>query len=93
MATARTPEQIRTELDAERTELAEAVEQLRGELGEATNITGKLKANLPIAAGAAASAGFMFAGGFGATMHYLARRGRGNAEMRRVGRRSIRNHG
>jgi hypothetical protein len=93
MATTRTPEQIRTELDAERTELAEAVEQLRDELGEATNITGKLKANLPIATSAAASAGFVFAGGLGATMRYLARRGRESEKKRRIGRRPIRSHG
>jgi shikimate kinase len=92
MATARTPEQIRSELDTERTELAEAVEQLRGELGEAANITGRLKSKLPIAAGAAASVGFVLAGGVGATMRYFARRGRDSEEKLRFGRWSIRNH-
>jgi hypothetical protein len=52
------------------------VEELRGSLGRATDITGKLKAKLPLAAGAAASAGFVLAGGVGATMRYFARRGR-----------------
>jgi shikimate kinase len=92
MATVRTPEQIRSELDAERAELAEAVEQLRGELGEAANITGKLQSKLPVAAGAAASAGFVLAGGLGATMRFFARRGREGEEKLRVGRWSIRNH-
>ena len=91
MAAARTPEQIRSELDAERTELAEAVEHLRGELGQAADITGKLKSKLPVVAGAAASLGFVFAGGVGATMRYFARRGRESDEKLRVGRWSIRN--
>jgi uncharacterized protein involved in propanediol utilization len=90
MAAPRTPEQIRSELDAQRTELAEAVDQLRGELGEATNITGKLKSKLPVVAGAAASVGFVLAGGVGATMRYFARRGRESDEKLRVGRWSIR---
>ena len=91
MPAARTPEQIRSELDAERTELASAVEHLRGELGQAADITGKLKSKLPVAAGAAASVGFVLAGGVGATMRYFARRGRESDEKLRVGRWSIRN--
>jgi shikimate kinase len=90
MAAARTPEQIRGELDAERAELAEAVEHLRGELGDATNITGKLKSRLPVVAGAAASVGFVLAGGVGATFRYFARRGRESDEKLRVGRWSVR---
>lgn len=66
MPVARTPEQIRSELDAERAELADAVEQLRG----------KLKPRLPVVAGAVASVGFVLAGGVGATVRYVARRGR-----------------
>ena len=57
MPAARTPEQIRDELATERTELAEAVDHLRGELDAAANITGKLKSKLPAVAGAAASVG------------------------------------
>jgi hypothetical protein len=91
MAAPRTPEQIRSELDAQRAELAEAVDQLRGELGEAANISGKLKSKLPVVAGAAASVGFVLAGGVGATMRYFARRGRESDEKLRVGRWSIRN--
>ena len=88
--TPRTPERIRSELDAERNGLAQAVEHLRGELGEATDVTGKLKSKLPAVAGAAAAAGFVFAGGVGATMRYFARRGRESDEKLRVGRWSIR---
>jgi hypothetical protein len=90
-STPRTTERIRSELDAERTGLADAVEYLRGELGEATDITGKLKSKLPVVAGAAASVGFVLAGGVGATMRYFARRGRDSDETLRVGRWSIRN--
>ena len=85
----RTPEQVRADIEAEREQLADAVEHLRGSVDEATNITGKLKAKLPIVAGAAASAGFVLAGGVGATMRYFARRGREGNERVRVGRWSV----
>jgi hypothetical protein len=85
----RTPEQIRREIEQEREQLATAVEQLRGELGEATDITGKLRAKLPVVAVGAVSAGFVLAGGIGATMRYFARRGREGHEKVRVGRFSI----
>ncbi|MDP9283963.1 MAG: hypothetical protein M3P41_03245 [Actinomycetota bacterium] len=86
----RTPEQVRKDIDAEREQLAGAVEHLRGELGEAANVTGKLKAKLPAAAGGAAAVGFVLAGGIGATMRYFARRGRDGHEKARVGRWSVR---
>jgi hypothetical protein len=89
MPAARTPEQIRSELNSERQELAGAVEQLRGELGAAANISGKLKSKLPIVAAGAASLGFVLAGGVGATFRYFARRGREGDEKLRVGRWSI----
>ncbi|HVU76673.1 MAG TPA: hypothetical protein VHC67_03760 [Gaiellaceae bacterium] len=73
---ARTESQVRSEIEREREQLADAVEHLRTSLGEAADISGKLKAKLPLVAGAAASAGFVVAGGIGATMRYLARRGR-----------------
>ena len=56
------------------------LEHLRDELGEATDLTGKLKSKLPIVAGGAASVGFVLAGGVGATMRYFARRGREGTE-------------
>jgi hypothetical protein len=90
-ATPRTPAQIRTELSAEREQLAGAVEQLRDELGEATNITPKLQSKLPVIAAGAASVGFVLAGGIGATFRYFARRGREREreELLRIGRWSI----
>ena len=80
MATAsvngRTPDTVRREIEAERVQLATAVEQLREGLGEATNVSAKLRSNLPVVAAGALGAGFFFAGGIGATMRFLARKGR-----------------
>ena len=85
----RTAEQVRKEIEAEREQLATADEQLRGELGEATDISGKLRAKLPVVAVGAMSAGFVLAGGIGATMRYFARRGREGKEKARFGRFSF----
>lgn len=73
---ARTEAQVRTDIDAERERLATALNDLRGSISRAADIGGKLKSRLPIVAGAAASAGFVLAGGIGATGRYFARRGR-----------------
>jgi hypothetical protein len=86
---ARTEEQVRRDINSQREQLASAVDELRGSLGEATDIGGKLKEKLPIVAGAAASAGFVLAGGVGATARYFARRGREGHERVRVGRFSL----
>jgi hypothetical protein len=72
----RTPDTVRREIERERNELAVAVEQLREGLGEATNVSAKLRAHLPVVAAGALGAGFFFAGGIGATMRFLARKGR-----------------
>lgn len=88
-AKTRTQAEIRADIETEREQLAHAVEHLRDSLGEATNITGKLKAKLPVVAGAAASVGFVLAGGVGATARYFARRGREKHERVRVGRWSL----
>ena len=72
----RTEAQVRSDIGREREELAGAVEHLRGSLGEATDSAGKLQSQLPVVAAGAASAGFVLAGGIGATMRYFARRGR-----------------
>jgi hypothetical protein len=72
----RTEEQVRSDIEREREELAGAVEHLRSSLGDAADISGKLKAKLPVVAAGAASVGFVLAGGVGATMRYFARRGR-----------------
>jgi hypothetical protein len=81
--------QLRRELSAEREQLADAVDELRAELGDATNIGGKLRANLPAAATGALSLGFVAAGGIGATMRLIMRRGREGREKAKVGRFSL----
>jgi len=81
----RSAEDVRRDIAAERDQLASAVDDLRSGLGEATDVAGKLRANLPVAAAGAVSAGFVLAGGIGATMRYLARRGREGDEKARFG--------
>jgi hypothetical protein len=68
----RTPDQIQRELAAERESLSAAVDNLR----EEANVGRKLKAKLPVAAAGALGAGFFLAGGIGATVRLLFRRGR-----------------
>ena len=72
----RTPETVRREIEAERRQLATAVEQLRDGLGEATDVAAKLRSRLPAVAAGALGAGFFLAGGIGATMRLVARKGR-----------------
>jgi hypothetical protein len=82
---ARSPEDVRRAIASERDQLADAVEDLRAGLGEATDVTGKLRARMPIVAAGALSAGFVLAGGVGATMRLLFRRGREGREKARFG--------
>jgi hypothetical protein len=82
----RTTEDVRRDLEAEREQLASAAESLRDTLGEATDITGKLRAKLPVVAAGALGAGFIVAGGVGATARLIFRRGREGEEKARVGR-------
>lgn len=86
---ARTTDQVRKDIDSEREQLASALDDLRGSIGEAADIGGRLKAKLPLVAGAAASMGFVLAGGIGATGRYFARRGREGNERVRVGKLSL----
>ena len=86
----RTEQQVRRDIEAERDQLAGAVEDLRGGLAEVTDIGARLRAKLPVVAVGAVGAGFVLAGGIGATMRYAARRGREGDEKAHVGRRSIR---
>ena len=81
----RTPEQIRSEIAAAREGLAASVDSLR----EAADVTPKLREKLPVLAAGALGAGFFLAGGIGATMRLLARRGREGHERARLGRFSI----
>ena len=85
MAAARSTEDVRREIRQEREELAKAVEALRDDLGEATDVAGKLRAKLPVVAAGALGLGFVAAGGIGATMRLIMRRGREGNEKARVG--------
>ena len=85
----RTPAQVRRDIEAEREQLAEAVEDLRGGLAKVTDISGKLRSNLPLVAAGALGAGFFLAGGIGATMRLLARRGREGTTKAKLGPFSV----
>jgi hypothetical protein len=85
----RTPEEIRRELESEREQLAQAVDTLRGQVNEITDVSSKLEKNLPAFAAGALGVGFVLAGGIGATMRLLVRRGREGDEKARFGRFSL----
>jgi hypothetical protein len=63
MAAQRTPDQVRADIQAEREQLAQAVEHLRGSLA----VTAKLKRKLPLVTAAAS---------LGLVLRHFARRGR-----------------
>jgi hypothetical protein len=85
----RTTDQVRRELESERERLAQAVDSLRAEVKEATDLRAKMRGNLPIVAAGALGAGFFLAGGIGATMRLAFRRGREGKEQARFGRFSF----
>ena len=78
----RSPEQIRREIETERERLAAAVDHLR----DGASVTGALRAKLPVFAAAALGAGFVLAGGVGATMRLLMRKSREGETKARFGR-------
>ena len=77
----RKPEDVRREIATEREQLADAVEDLRAGI----DVTGKVREKLPVVAASALGAGFVLAGGIGATMRLLARRSREGRQKARVG--------
>ena len=81
----RTADQVRRDIEAERGQLADAVEDLRAGM----NLSGVLRSKLPIVAAGALGAGFVLAGGIGATMRLLMRRSREGATKARLGRFSL----
>jgi hypothetical protein len=81
----RRPEDVRRDIAVEREQLVDAVEDLRSGIGEAANIGGKLRERLPVVAAGALGAGFVIAGGIGATMRLLFRRGREGRTKARMG--------
>jgi hypothetical protein len=80
-ADTRTPEQIRHEIEAERERLAQAVDSLR----HGVNVTGALRAKLPVIAAGALGAGFVLAGGIGATARLFMRKSREGETKARFG--------
>jgi hypothetical protein len=82
MAGKRTMQEVRREIESEREQLATAVEDLR----EAADLTAIVRGKLPALAAGAAGAGFFLAGGVGATMRLLARRGREGRTKAKAGR-------
>jgi len=70
----RTPDQVRVEIESEREQLAGAADHLHDDIREATDIGGKVRAKLPVVAAGALAAGFVIAGGIGATMRLIGRR-------------------
>jgi hypothetical protein len=81
----RTTDQVRRELESERERLAQAVDSLRAEVKDATDLSAKVRGNLPVVAAGALGAGFFLAGGIGATMRLVFRRGREGQEKARFG--------
>ena len=78
-------ESVRREIESERQKLADAVDELRG----AADVTAIVREKLPAIAVGAAGAGFFLAGGVGATMRLLARRGREGRKVAKAGRFSL----
>jgi hypothetical protein len=85
----RTAADVRRDIESERAQLADAVDDLRAGLGKATDIGAKLRDNLPLVAAGALGAGFFVAGGIGATMRLLARRGREGKTRAKLGSFSL----
>jgi hypothetical protein len=81
----RNPEEVRRDIAVEREQLADAVDDLRAGIGEAANVGAKLRERLPVVAAGALGAGFVIAGGIGATMRLLFRRGREGKTKARLG--------
>jgi hypothetical protein len=82
----RTVADVRRDIESERDQLAEAADSLRDSLSEATDVRGKLAANLPAAAIGALGLGFVLAGGVGATARLVFSRGREGDTKAQVGR-------
>ncbi len=80
---------VRRDIAAQRDQLVAALDALRPQLREATDVPAKLRANLPAVAAAALGAGFVLAGGIGATVRLVFRRGREGQEVGRLGRFSV----
>jgi len=86
MAAEKQDAKLREEIRTERAALADAVDDLRSAIGRAADVSGKLRAKLPVAAAGALGLGFLKAGGIGATARLLMRRGREGDVKAKAGR-------
>jgi hypothetical protein len=77
---------VRREIETEREQLAGAADTLRESISEATDVSGRLRANLPAVAVGALGIGFLLAGGVGATARLIFRRGREGETKAALGR-------
>jgi hypothetical protein len=82
MAKTTPTDEVRRQIEAEREKLADAVDGLK----DAADVTAIVRSKLPVIAAGAAGAGFFLAGGVGATMRFLARRGREGHTKAKAGR-------
>jgi hypothetical protein len=78
--------ELRRKIEDERNALATSVDSLRSEISEATNVSAKLRRNLPAAVGGALAAGFVLGGGIGATVRFVFRKGREGETKAKAGR-------
>ena len=81
----RTSADVRRDIETERDQLATAVDDLKAGM----DVTAKLRSKLPIIAAGALAGGFFIAGGIGATMRLLARRGREGTTKAKAGRFAV----
>jgi hypothetical protein len=86
MAAERQDAKLREEIRTERAALTDAVDDLRRAVAQAADVSGKLRAKLPVAAAGAFGLGFLKAGGIGATARLLMRRGREGDVKAKAGR-------
>ena len=86
MAAEKQGAKLREELRTERAALADSVTDLRAAIGEAADVSGKLRAKLPLAAAGALGLGFVKAGGIGAAARLLMRRSREGEVKAKAGR-------
>jgi hypothetical protein len=78
--------ELRQRIEDERNALATSVDSLRSEISDATNISAKLRPNMPAAVGGALAAGFVLWGGIGATVRLVFRKGREGETKAKAGR-------
>ena len=85
----KTEAEVRAAIREERQQLASSLEELRSEIGEATNLDAKLSGVLPVALTGALGAGFVLGGGIGATVRLFLRRSREGNVKARAGRFAV----